>query len=386
VGRIRSLVVEWRDGFAEQVLAAIDEGRGADVLALFVSGEGRRRIDAIQEISDGVAGDLHRRLDGRRTAADRAGVAAAAVAAAVTVVAVAAVVRVRRRLDARIVTPIRSLADAASELARGNLGIRAAARGTTEIDALTTAFNAMAAETERTVEELRQLDRMKSEFVSIVSHELRTPLTSLRGSLGLLDAGAVGALPESAASMLRIALSNTERLVRLVNDILDLERIESGAEVLDLRPHPVDGLVEEAVANVAGAADGARVQIDRAPVGGSVVADRDRAVQALTNLLANAVKFSEPGATVRVAGSAVDGLVRLDVVDQGRGIPPDKLETIFGRFQQVDSSDGRDRGGTGLGLAIVKSIADRHGGSVAVASELDRGSTFSLSLPAAPDD
>ena len=386
MGRIRSLVVEWRDGFAEQVLAAIDEGRGADVLALFVSGEGRRRIDAIQEISDGVAGDLHRRLDGRRTAADRAGVAAAAVAAAVTVVAVAAVVRVRRRLDARIVTPIRSLADAASELARGNLGIRAAARGTTEIDALTTAFNAMAAETERTVEELRQLDRMKSEFVSIVSHELRTPLTSLRGSLGLLDAGAVGALPESAASMLRIALSNTERLVRLVNDILDLERIESGAEVLDLRPHPVDGLVEEAVANVAGAADGARVQIDRAPVGGSVVADRDRAVQALTNLLANAVKFSEPGATVRVAGSAVDGLVRLDVVDQGRGIPPDKLETIFGRFQQVDSSDGRDRGGTGLGLAIVKSIADRHGGSVAVASELDRGSTFSLSLPAAPDD
>jgi CheY-like chemotaxis protein/anti-sigma regulatory factor (Ser/Thr protein kinase) len=240
----------------------------------------------------------------------------------------------------------------------------------------------MADRTQAMVVDLMAVDRLKSEFVSVVSHELRTPLTSIRGSLGLLASGAMGELPPDAAEMLQIATSNTDRLVRLINDILDLERIESGNEALDIRPVRAADLLADAASSVRGAAHAAGVHLEVEATDVIVEADADRLVQALTNLLGNAIKFSDPGAEVCLDAEARGHQVILRITDHGRGIPPEMLESVFERFQQVDASDAREKGGTGLGLAIVRSIAERHGGRVEVASEVGEGSCFSIVLPA----
>jgi PAS domain S-box-containing protein len=226
------------------------------------------------------------------------------------------------------------------------------------------------------------VERLKDEFVSVVSHELRTPLTSIRGSLGLLSSGQLGAVPTSAARMLEIAVTNTDRLIRLVNDILDLERIESGAVDVDLRVQPLHPLLEAARHAVAGMAVDAGVSVVVRQTGIEAAVDADLLVQALTNLLANAVKFSPTGAVVLMSARERDGEVLLDVIDEGRGIPGERLERIFERFEQVDASDAREKGGTGLGLAITRSIASRLGGRVTVASTLGNGSTFTVAVPA----
>jgi PAS domain S-box-containing protein len=227
----------------------------------------------------------------------------------------------------------------------------------------------------------REVEELKDQFVSVVSHELRTPLTSILGSLGLVAGGVLGDLPGEASEMVDVALSNTKRLVRLVNDILDLERIASGQLQLERAPCDAATLVADAVAAVAGMGDAADVtlDVDVAPTG--LVADADHLVQALTNLIANAVKFSPPGATVRVRIDVDDDTVTFAVIDEGRGIPADRLEGVFERFQQVDATDRREKGGSGLGLPITRSIARRHGGDVSVESELGRGSTFRLTIP-----
>jgi CheY-like chemotaxis protein len=191
----------------------------------------------------------------------------------------------------------------------------------------------------------------------------------------------MGERPPDAAEMLTIAVTNTDRLVRLINDILDLERIDAGEDALDLRPCSVASLLADAVANVAGAAGEAGVAVTVHPVEAAIHADHDRVVQALTNLLGNAIKFSERGGEVILDGEVDASEVVLRVSDHGRGIPQDRLEDIFQRFRQVDASDARAKGGTGLGLPIVRSIAQRHGGRVEVESEVGEGSTFSLVLP-----
>jgi PAS domain S-box-containing protein len=235
----------------------------------------------------------------------------------------------------------------------------------------------------RDVTERREVDRLKDEFVSVVSHELRTPLTSIRGSLGLLAAGKLGEVPEKGKRMLDIAVQNTDRLVRLINDILDIERIESGRVTMEL--HPVDAaeLAHQAVDVMSAMAEKAGVRLfawaDRQPM----EADPDRILQVLTNLLSNAIKFSPQGAEVTVGVVREGPEVVFRVRDQGRGIPADRLESIFERFQQVDSSDARDKGGTGLGLAICRSIVQQHGGRIWVESEPGQGSTFTFTLPGA---
>jgi PAS domain S-box-containing protein len=235
----------------------------------------------------------------------------------------------------------------------------------------------------RDVTERREVDRMKSEFVSVVSHELRTPLTAIRGSLGLISGGAVGQLPPKAAHMVTIALESSERLTRLINDILDIERIEAGTTPMDVADHAAAELVDAAVAQVQVIATNARVRIEVRRADGDVHADRDRVVQALLNLLGNAIKFSPPDTVIEVE-SALDGdMVAFRVSDQGRGIPPDKLAGIFNRFEQVDSSDAREKGGTGLGLAISRSIVERHGGRIWAESGPEGGATFRFTLPRA---
>ncbi len=234
----------------------------------------------------------------------------------------------------------------------------------------------------RDVSHRTEVERLKNEFVSVVSHELRTPLTSIRGSLGLLAGGAVGELSAPAQRMAVIATENTERLIRLINDILDLERIESGAVVLDLAPCPAAELIATSLEVVVPVAAETGVDVATGPIAGTVLADGDRLVQVLVNLLANAVKFSPPGTTVTVAAAPAGGDVLFTVRDHGRGIPADQLERIFDRFHQVDASDTRQQGGTGLGLAICASIVRQHGGQI-WAESTDGGSTLSFTVPAA---
>ncbi len=229
------------------------------------------------------------------------------------------------------------------------------------------------------------LDRMKDEFISTVSHELRTPLTSIRGALGLLNSGMLGQSSEKASTLLRIALTNSERLIRLINDILDLERIQSGREPLAFRLVQLAEIVRQAIEGLQPMADAAGVKLMHDATRVEVMADPDRLLQVVTNLLANSVKFSPPNSPVNVMVRPGASGVILSVIDRGRGIPADKLETIFGRFQQVDASDSRQKGGTGLGLAICRTIVLQHSGRIWAERNRGRGSTFRIFLPYRPD-
>ncbi len=231
----------------------------------------------------------------------------------------------------------------------------------------------------------KSAERAKDEFVSVTSHELRTPLTSIRGSLGLLAGGAVGDLPDSAQRMLDIAVQSTDRLIRLINDILDLERLTSGKLSLLREACDAAGLVSRAVEEIRGAADALGVEVRAASVDGRVWADPDRVIQTLTNLVGNAIKFSPRSGTVQVSAQVEDDHVRFAVEDHGPGIPADQLETVFERFRQVDASDSRVKGGTGLGLAICRTIVEQHGGRIWAESVLGQGATFSFTLPLVTD-
>jgi PAS domain S-box-containing protein len=233
--------------------------------------------------------------------------------------------------------------------------------------------------------ERRALDRMKDEFISTVSHELRTPLTSVRGALGLLSGGTLANRPDKAQQMLDIAINNSDRLIRLINDILDIERIGSGKAEL----HSVICSIEELLRRAASFQQNLvmkpdiRLFINADNV--TVWADPDRILQTLNNLISNAIKFSYPGGEIRLTARNLDeNEAIIEVSDQGRGIPADKLESIFDRFHQVDASDSRALGGTGLGLAICRSIVTQHGGRIWATSNPVKGATFHFTLPTRP--
>ncbi len=280
----------------------------------------------------------------------------------------------------------------------------------------------------RDITERQIVERMKDEFISVVSHELRTPLTSIHGSLGMLASGLLSTQPEKSQRLLEIAVDSTERLVRLINDILDVERIESGKVTMAKVACNAADLMAQAADTMQAIADKAGVTISVSTVSAQLWADPDRIIQTLTNLLSNAIKFSSLGGTVWLSAEIYDGsepvrisqlelgaditnqsgenarelvkpaakfltahrFTRCDanrkqilfkVKDQGRGIPADKLESIFERFQQVDVSDARNSEGTGLGLAICRSIIQQHEGQIWVESILGQGSTFYFTLP-----
>lgn len=236
----------------------------------------------------------------------------------------------------------------------------------------------------RDISERRRVDRMKSEFISTVSHELRTPLTSIAGSLGLLSGGAAGDLPERAARLLTIAHANSQRLVRLINDILDMEKIESGQMTFAMSPVDVAELTRRAVDGMSGLADelAVRFELRTAEELPLVQADADRIIQVLSNLLSNAAKFSPTGGEVEVSLKAAGASrVRISVRDHGQGVPPEFTSRIFSKFAQADASDTRQKGGTGLGLAISREIVDRHGGRLWF-ENLTQGAVFHVDLPA----
>ncbi|HOG29007.1 MAG TPA: ATP-binding protein [Vicinamibacterales bacterium] len=232
---------------------------------------------------------------------------------------------------------------------------------------------------------LYEVDRLKSEFVSIVSHELRTPLTSIKGAIQLLlDAGL--AADADHLMLMNVALANTDRLVRIINDILDISKIEAGKLELAPKPHAAADVAAVSVQNVAQIADASRIALasrieDGVP---PVVVDLDRMVQILVNLLSNALKAAPAGSEVTLAvRRAGDGFAAFSVTDCGPGIPPEKIELLFQKFQQLDGANTRKARGTGLGLAIVKALAEMQGGRVEVQSEVGRGSTFTVTVPTA---
>lgn len=237
------------------------------------------------------------------------------------------------------------------------------------------------------ITERQKIDQMKQEFISVVSHELRTPLTSIRGSLGLIAGGVYDKKPEKIKEMIAIAARQSDRLVRLVNDILSLRRLESGQVEFKFQHCSAADLIQQSVDVMRSQAEQNQITLSIMPTAAEVWADADAVVQTLTNLLSNAIKFSPPNSTVTLAATPDQSALTpypgtcFSIQDQGRGIPSDHLETIFGQFRQVDASDARDKGGTGLGLAICRTIVKQHGGRIWVKSVLEQGSTFYFTLP-----
>ena len=233
----------------------------------------------------------------------------------------------------------------------------------------------------RDITQRRAIEHMKDEFISVVSHELRTPLTSIRGALGLLAGGALGELPVKGQRMLDIAVENTDRLVRLINDILDIERMTSGKMVLHNEVCDATELVARLVEFMGPVAESAGVELVVDARKARLWADPDRVVQTLTNLVGNAIKFSSAGSAIELGVTPRGDDVLFTVADEGRGIPDDQLETVFGRFHQVDASDARQKGGTGLGLAISRSIVEQHGGRIWAQNDPEGGARFQFTLP-----
>ncbi len=252
------------------------------------------------------------------------------------------------------------------------------------------------------ISDRKAIERMKDEFIAVVSHELRTPLTSIHTSLKLMATGRLGQLDEDGQQMLEVADENTDRLVRLVNNVLDLQRIESGEVTMDVQICEVTALVAEAAEAMQAIAQQHDIKIHTDSVPLSIWADPDYMMQTLTNLIGNAIKFSAPGKAIHLsvrpyvkpararAPSDVprrphqvkpSTLALFSVQDSGQGIPTHKLTSIFERFQQVDSSDSRKKGGTGLGLAICRQIVEQHGGQIWVESQIGVGSRFCFTVP-----
>ena len=233
------------------------------------------------------------------------------------------------------------------------------------------------------ISERLRIERLKDEFVSTVSHELRTPLTSITASLALLSAGGAGTLSPNVARLVSIAHSNGQRLVRLINDILDIEKMESGKMTFALKRVNVLAIVEQVMESSKAYADenGVRLRIDPQSETGDVRADADRLAQVVTNLVSNAIKFSPRGEDVVVSVGGADGLVRISVRDRGTGIPDEFKPRIFEKFAQADAGDARKKGGTGLGLSIVKQIVLRHGGEVGFDDAPGGGTVFNVDIP-----
>lgn len=227
----------------------------------------------------------------------------------------------------------------------------------------------------------KEIERLKNEFISTVSHELRTPLTAIIGSLGLMKEMG-GELSEDAATFLDMAYQNSERLSALINDVLDLEKIESGQMTLDLRPMQLRGVLEKAVRMNLPYAGMHRTHLRLLPGPEfTVAADPDRLMQVLTNLISNAAKFSLDEGEVEISAEQRAGVVRVAVRDHGAGIPESFRGVIFQRFERVDNSDSRKKGGTGLGLSICKALVERMNGEIGFVSEVGEGSTFYFELP-----
>jgi signal transduction histidine kinase len=281
--------------------------------------------------------------------------------------------------------PLEELVAAAGRLAGGDRSARVEIGGLSETATLGNAFNEMAAELELEASERDQLDRMKDEFVLTASHELRSPLTSVQGFAELLMMDRDSLSPRQVETV-EIILDNCRHLVRLLNDLLDLARSDAGR--LAIRPEPtrIGPLVEDVVRTMRAQTDSSgQILTERIdPDLPLVEVEPDRIRQILVNLVTNAHEYSPESASIEVTARVADAAVQIDVKDDGPGIPAQQAEHIFERFVRGDAGETQRVGGTGLGLAISRSLIELHGGTIAVDSEVDRGSTFTVRLPLAP--
>lgn len=253
----------------------------------------------------------------------------------------------------------------------------------------------------RDISQAKEVARLKQEFAAMVSHDLRTPLSSVHGTLELLLADVYDSRDEKGKNRLRKALGSLDRLLSLVNDLLDLEKLDAGKMVMDIKPTSVPELIKKAIDAVAGFAESHNVQVSGEAAEIIVMADEDRVIQVMVNLLSNAIKFSPPGTSVKISaglisengddgahsgdlkGAGVHGYCEIQISDRGRGIPADQLPFLFERFRQTEKGDGKRGVGTGLGLAICKAIVEGHEGTIGASSELGKGTTVWLRLPIA---
>lgn len=253
-----------------------------------------------------------------------------------------------------------------------------------EVGDLQSTFNAMAQRVLQNMEDLKALDSAKSDFLNIASHELRTPMTSIKGSLGLLTSGALGELPSEAKQLVDIAETETNRLIRLTNDILDMAKIEAGKLTMKLSWTRIHDILEATRVGLHGLSETANITIEVVEHDNvEAFVDKDRIQQVITNLVSNAIKFSPKGTTVTVGVDVLkdENVIRIYVSDEGRGISPEDQKLLFEKFRQVTGPDNPLVKGTGLGLAIAKAIVEEHNGSIGVNSAPAKGSTFYFLLP-----
>ncbi|HXV47531.1 MAG TPA: HAMP domain-containing sensor histidine kinase [Candidatus Binatia bacterium] len=306
------------------------------------------------------------------TVADRAQQAAGTIA----VVCLLAIMILSLLLTKSITRPIGLLKNKTQEIAAGNFDARVEVRSPPEIGELAEALNSMG-------QKLRELDRMKADFFAAMSHELRTPLTSIKEGTGLLLEGIGGPTTEKQRKLLAILAEESNRLILLVNSLLDLSKMEAGMMSYDFAPAQIDPLLKRAVAEVAPLVEAKQITIESAvdqPLP-AVRIDAERILQVLRNLLGNAIKFTPKGGLVRVSARPTGNKLEVAVKDSGPGIPQEALLSIFEKFNQGMRADDLARSGTGLGLAIAKSIISSHGGKIWAESQLGHGSTFIFVLP-----
>jgi signal transduction histidine kinase len=287
-------------------------------------------------------------------------------------------------LKRSIVVPLQKLSQRMMDFLIDRYTFKFSTPDNNELGDLQRTFNSLAQRAINSMDELKALDRAKSEFVSIASHELRTPLTSIKGSLGLLSSGIVGELNDEAQGLIRIAEHETDRLVRLINNLLDLAKMESRTFKLQKEWGSVQELAESCADSLLGLAQtaGVHLQIERPQQNIEVQLDRDRIQQVITNLMSNAIKYSPKGSAVTIRYFInAQNVLEIDIIDCGPGIAPADQELIFEKFRQATQPESKLVKGTGLGLAISKALVEEHGGIISVRSEPGRGSSFYFTLP-----
>ena len=298
------------------------------------------------------------------------------VSLTITIACLLAIVLMSLFITNSITRPIGLLKTKTREIAKGNFEGRVEVKSPPEISELAAAIDLMC-------EKLQELDRMKADFFASMSHELRTPLTSIKEGTGLLLDGVGGETSEKQRKLLGILAQESNRLISVVNSLLDLSKMEAGMMNYDFEPSNVDSLIKRAIAEITPLVEAKQIKLESAidtPLP-SVRIDSERILQVLRNLLGNAVKFTPKGGQISITANPGNGKLEVSVKDSGPGIPMDSLAVIFEKFNQGSRNGPHNRQGTGLGLAIAKNIVSSHGGKIWAESQLGKGSTFIFVLP-----
>lgn len=306
----------------------------------------------------------------------RAGVRASEVAMITTVISLVIMVVLSALITRSITKPIAALKERTEEIAAGNFESTVRIASPPEMSALADAFNGMC-------ERLQAVDRMKADFYALMSHELRTPLTSIKEGTNMLLEGVGGQPSEKQTRLLSIIAQESERLIKLVNSLLDLSKMEAGMTTYHFSMEDLPSLIQNAMTEVEPLVESKQIRLTASLQAGvaAIRIDGERVLQVIRNLLANAIKVTPKGGSVSIAAQRVDEGVAVSVSDTGPGIAKESLATIFDKYSQVTGHQSGDYRGTGLGLAIVRRIINAHGGKVWAESQVGRGSTFTFVLP-----